>query len=64
MTDQVEPITAGWHHWPATVSQLAVLARGIVDLERAGLTEDGGVVPVDLDGLRAVVQLIDNGRRR
>jgi hypothetical protein len=54
----------GWVGWPLTVQQLAALARGIVDLERAADTPDVGAVIVDLEGLRAVVEHLSREEQR
>lgn len=55
--------TVGWHHWPPTVQQLAILARGIADLDRAARVRSRSAVRVDLDGLRAVIHLLTQVRR-
>lgn len=48
----------GWARWPGTVSELAILARGLVELERSITLPPARVAVIDPEGLAAVVRLL------
>jgi len=54
---------SGWQGWPPDVRQLAILARGIAQLDQAAQQDGGHMTEVDPDGLRAVVELLRREER-